>query len=298
MILRLKILRGEKFNMWAQAKSWLLALLQLIHNTITGIGLSSNFAWGLAIIILTLIVRAAMHPLTQRQMLSMQKMQKIQPMLKVLQEKYADDKDALNRETMALYKEHKINPASGCLPLLIQLPMFILLYGVLYDLTKTEAFTNVTFFGVNLGGSVLTTIADALNLYKEVIVDGVTTQVPVPTEELGVVMVFLSAFTNLGLLFSNIGMWIFNFILLILIAFLTWYQQHISSAGNPQMAMMNWFMPLFLTFICFSLPGGVLLYWGVSSLMGIVHQLRVSKKTAVEMSTKPTLYQEKPKSAK
>ncbi|MBR6901683.1 MAG: YidC/Oxa1 family membrane protein insertase, partial [Synergistaceae bacterium] len=197
--------------MWEQAKSLLLSLLQLIHNTITGIGLGSNFAWGLAIIILTLLVRAAMHPLTQKQMLSMQKMQKLQPMLKVLQDKYGDDKDALNRETMALYKEHKVNPASGCLPLLIQLPIFILLYGVLYDLTKTEAFTDVTFLGVNLGGSVLTTVADALNLVDEA-------GVRIPDEQLGFIMVFFSSFTNLSLLFSNIGMWICNFILLILIA--------------------------------------------------------------------------------
>ena len=274
--------------MWAQAKSLLLGLLQIIHNAITSIGLGTNFAWGLAIIILTLLVRAAMHPLTQKQMVSMQKMQKLQPQLKVLQDKYGDDKEALNRETMALYKDNKVNPASGCLPLIIQLPIFILLYGVLYDLTKTEAFTNVTFLGVNLGGSVLTTVADALNLVDEA-------GVRIPNEQLGFIMVFLSSFTNLSLLFSNIGMWIFNFILLILIAWLTWYQQHISTAGNPQMAMMNWFMPLFLTFICFGLPGGVLLYWGVSSLMGIVHQLRVSKKTSEEMKNKPTLYQEKPK---
>ena len=274
--------------MWAQAKYWLSAFLQLIHDTITGIGIGSNFAWGLAIIILTLIVRAAMHPLTQKQMSSMQKMQKLQPMIKVLQDKYKDDQEALNRETMALYKEHKINPASGCLPLIIQMPIFILLYGVLYDLTKTAAFTNVTFLGVNLGGSVLTTVADALNLVDEA-------GVRIPNEQLGFIMVFFSSFTNLGLLFSNIGMWIFNFILLILIAFLTWYQQKLSTAGNSQMAMMNWFMPLFLTFICFGLPGGVLLYWGISSLMGIVHQLRVSKKTSEEMKNKPTLFKEKPK---
>ena len=274
--------------MWAQAKALLLGLLQIIHNGMTSVGIGVNFAWGLAIIVLTLLVRAAMHPLTQRQMVSMHKMQKLQPMLKVLQDKYGDDKDALNRETMALYKENKVNPASGCLPLIIQLPIFILLYGVLYDLTKTEAFTDVTFLGVNLGGSVLTTVADALKLVDDA-------GVRIPNEQLGFVMVFLSSFTNLSLLFSNIGMWIFNFILLILIAVLTWYQQKISSAGNPQMAMMNWFMPLFLTFICFGLPGGVLLYWGVSSLMGIVHQVRVSRKTSEEMKTKPTLYKEKPK---
>lgn len=274
--------------MWEQAKSLLRALLELIHNSITTIGIGSDFAWGLAIIILTLLVRAAMHPLTQKQMVSMERMQKLQPMLKVLQEKYADDKDALNRETMALYKEHKVNPASGCLPLIIQLPIFILLYGVLYDLTKRADFTDVTFLGVNLGGSVLTTVANALNLVDEA-------GVRIPDEQLGFVMVFLSSFTNLSLLFSNIGMWIFNFVLLLLIAWLTWYQQHLSSAGNPQMAMMAWFMPLFLTFICFGLPGGVLLYWGISSLMGIIHQVRVSRRTSAEMKEKPVLYQEKPK---
>ncbi|MBQ9389280.1 MAG: YidC/Oxa1 family membrane protein insertase [Synergistaceae bacterium] len=274
--------------MWQQAKALLFGLLDWIHNVITGIGIGSNFAWGLAIIALTLLVRLLMHPLTAKQMASMQKMQKLQPQLKVLQEKYADDKDRLNQETMNLYKENKVNPASGCLPLIIQLPIFILLYGVLYDLTKTEAFTDVTFLGVNLGGSVLTTIANALNLVDEA-------GVRIPDEQLGFVMVFLSSFTNLSLLFSHLGTWIFNFILLVLIAYLTWLQQHLSSAGNSQMAMMNWFMPLFLTFICFGLPGGVLLYWGVSSLMGIIHQMRVSKMTAVEMSVKPTLYKEKPK---
>ena len=274
--------------MWAQAKILLGNLLEFIHTAITNVGIGSNFAWGLAIIALTLLVRLIMHPLTAKQMNSMQKMQKLQPMLNVLQEKYADDKDKLNQETMALYKEHGVNPASGCLPLLIQLPIFILLYGVLYDFTKTEAFTNVTFLGVNLGGSVLTTVADALRLVDE-------SGVRIPNEQLGFVMVLFSSFTNLSLLFSNIGMWIGNLILLILIAYLTWLQQHLTSAGNPQMSMMNWFMPLFLTFICFGLPGGVLLYWGVSSLMGIIHQLRVSRKTSEEMKTKPVLYKEKPR---
>ncbi len=274
--------------MWAQAKSLLLGLLQIIHNGITSIGIGTNFAWGLAIIALTLLVRLLMHPLTAKQMESMQRMQKLKPMLDVLQEKYGDDKDKLNQETMALYKEHKVNPASGCLPLIIQLPIFILLYGVLYDLTKTAAFTDVTFLGVNLGGSVLTTVANALRLVDE-------SGVRIPDEQLGFVMVFLSSFTNLGLLFSNLSIWIFNFILLLLIAYLTWLQQHLTSAGNSQMAMMNWFMPLFLTFICFGLPGGVLLYWGVSSLMGIIHQLRVSRKTSEEMKIKPVLYKEKPK---
>ena len=275
--------------MWANLKAMLYGLLEMIHNGITSIGIGTNFAWGLAIIVLTLLVRLLMHPLTSKQMKSMEKMQKLQPQLKVLQDKYADNKDELNRQTMALYQENKINPASGCLPLIIQLPIFILLYGVLYDLTKTEAFTNVTFLGVNLGGSVLTTIAEALGGLVD------SAGALIPQEELGFVMVILTAFANLGDLFSNLSVWIFNFILLVLIAWLTWYQQHLTGAGNPQMSMMNWFMPLFLTFICFSLPGGVLLYWGVSSLMGIIHQVRVKKKTDEEMKVKPVLYKEKPK---
>lgn len=240
-------------------------------------------SWGLAIILMTLLVRLAMHPLTQKQMVSMQKMQKLQPRMKVLQEKYKDDKETMNREVMALYKENKVNPAAGCFPLLIQLPIFILLYNVL----TRHGFADATFLTVQLDGSVLTTIAHAINL-----VDAAGQAIP--KEQLGFVMVMLSAASNPSLLFANLGVWLPNTILLLTIAFLTWYQQNLSSKGNPQMAMMNWFMPLFLTFICLSLPGGVLLYWGVSSLMGVAHQLYVVRKTSQEMQEKPVLLQEKP----
>jgi YidC/Oxa1 family membrane protein insertase len=60
------------------------------------------------------------------------------------------------------------------------------------------------------------------------------------------------------------------------------------------MAMMSWMMPIFLTYVCLGIPGGVLLYWGVSSLLGVVHQLRVMHKTNLEMQEKPVLLQEKP----
>ena len=252
--------------------TWLLESFYMLTNS-----------WGLSIILLTILVRIVMHPLTQKQMVSMQRMQKLQPMMKVLQEKYKDDKETLNREVMSLYKEHKVNPAAGCLPLLIQLPIFILLYSAL----TRQGFADATFLSIKLDGSVLTTIAKAINLVDEA-------GVPIPKEQLGFVMVVFSAFTNPSLLFTHLGAWLPNTVLLLVIAFLTWYQQRISSSGNPQMAMMNWFMPLFLTFICLSLPGGVLLYWGVSSLLGVVHQLRVIRRTSQEMQEKPVLLQEKP----
>ncbi|MDR1376442.1 MAG: YidC/Oxa1 family membrane protein insertase [Synergistaceae bacterium] len=265
--------------LWQQAGNFLMWLLTMFYNVTN--------SWGLAIIALTLLVRLAMHPLTQKQMVSMQRMQKLQPRLKILQDKYQDDKETLNKEVMALYKENKINPAAGCFPLLIQLPIFILLYNVLRDASTRQDFINATFLTIRLDESFLSTIASAINL-----VDAAGQAIP--QEALGFVMVVFSAMTNPSLLFANMGMWLPNTILLLVIAFLTWYQQHLTSSGNPQMAMMGWFMPIFLTFICLNIQGGVLLYWGVSSLMGVVHQLRIVRKTNLEMQEKPVLLKEKP----
>ncbi|MDR2178963.1 MAG: YidC/Oxa1 family membrane protein insertase [Synergistaceae bacterium] len=265
--------------LWQQAGDFLMWLLTMFYDVTN--------SWGLSIIALTLLVRLAMHPLTQKQMVSMERMQKLQPRLKVLQDKYQDDKETLNKEVMALYKENKVNPAAGCLPMLIQLPIFILLYNVLRDASARQEFVDATFLTIRLGESFLSTIASAINL-----VDAAGQ--PVPTEQLRFLMVIFSASTNPALLFAHLGMWLPNTVLLLVIAFLTWYQQHLTSSGNPQMAMMGWLMPIFLTFICLSIQGGVLLYWGVSSLMSVVHQLRVVRKTNVAMQEKPVLLKEKP----
>lgn len=87
--------------------------------------------WGLAIILLTLVVRAIVLPFNLMSFKSMKAMQKIQPKMQLLKEKYKDDPLALNRETMALMKENKANPLSGCLPMLLQIPIFFALYRVI-----------------------------------------------------------------------------------------------------------------------------------------------------------------------
>jgi YidC/Oxa1 family membrane protein insertase len=87
--------------------------------------------YGIAIILLTILVRALMFPLGRKQALSAQKMQSLQPHLKELQEKYKDDKERLTKETFALYKAHGVNPVGGCLPALIQLPIFVGLWQAL-----------------------------------------------------------------------------------------------------------------------------------------------------------------------
>jgi YidC/Oxa1 family membrane protein insertase len=106
-------------------------ILVTINDALASWGLSSNWTWGLAIIGLTIIVRLVLFPLTWKQFASAQAMQAIQPKLKELQKKYKSDRGKLQQETMKLYQEHRVNPFASCLPLLLQLPVFIALYAAI-----------------------------------------------------------------------------------------------------------------------------------------------------------------------
>src|SRR4051794_2982774 len=92
---------------------------------------SANLSWGASIIALTLVVRAALVPLTVKQFKSMQALSRLQPEIKKLQEKYKDDKQRLNQEMMRFYQENKVNPFSSCLPIVAQLPVFFSLFYML-----------------------------------------------------------------------------------------------------------------------------------------------------------------------
>ncbi|MCP5468713.1 MAG: membrane protein insertase YidC [Deltaproteobacteria bacterium] len=100
--------------------------------------------WGIAIIILTVFIKLLMHPLTKKSMQSMKAMQKLQPKLKELREKHKDNRERLNMETMNLFKTHKVNPMGGCLPMVLQMPIYFALYKVLF--TATELY-HAPFFG-------------------------------------------------------------------------------------------------------------------------------------------------------
>lgn len=95
--------------------------------------------WGLAIIIVTVILRLILMPLTLKQQKSMANMQQLQPKLKAIQERYKDDPQRLNEEMMKFYSENKFNPAAGCLPMIIQMPVFIALFWVLRERVPSEA---------------------------------------------------------------------------------------------------------------------------------------------------------------
>ena len=88
--------------------------------------------YGIAIIVLTVIIKVLFYPLTKKSLHSMRDMQKMQPQMAALKEKHKGDKERMNKELMELYKRHKINPVGGCLPMVLQIPVFIALYEVLY----------------------------------------------------------------------------------------------------------------------------------------------------------------------
>jgi len=127
---------------WPILKQLVLLLhwiLVTINDALASLGLGPNWTWGLAIIGLTIIVRLVLFPLTWKQFSSAQSMQVIQPQLKELQKKYKNDRGKLQQETMKLYQEHRVNPFASCLPLLLQLPVFISLYAAIKGLGPLSA---------------------------------------------------------------------------------------------------------------------------------------------------------------
>lgn len=114
---------GLKFVIRPLSEHILLPLLQFLHSFIPN--------YGLVIIVFSLIIKFALHPLTRQSMKSMKKMQLLQPKIKELKEKYKDDPQKVQKETMGLYSTYGINPMGGCLPMLLQMPIFIALWSLL-----------------------------------------------------------------------------------------------------------------------------------------------------------------------
>lgn len=131
-------------QIWQSIQNVFASGLELLHDAFISMGLGAA-SWGWAIIALTLIVRIAMLPLARKQFTSMRAMQELSPQVKKIQKKYKTDRDLMkkdperyrslkakqNEELQALYREHGVNPASGCLPLLAQAPIFLALFSVL-----------------------------------------------------------------------------------------------------------------------------------------------------------------------
>lgn len=116
--------------MWQTFVQWFASVINVMYGLTVHMGLPS---YGLAIILMTIAIKLVMFPLTQKQMHSMRAMQEIQPKTKYLQEKYKDNPEMMQKKMLELYQEYGVNPLSGCLPLVIQMPIFIAFYQSLFN---------------------------------------------------------------------------------------------------------------------------------------------------------------------
>lgn len=121
--------------MWQSLVNGVAALLRILYEITVNIGIPS---YALAIFLLTLLIRVVLYPLNNKQLTSTKKMQEIQPKLKEIQKKYKNNPEKANQEVIKVYKENKVNPMAGCLPLLIQMPIIIALFQALRQFEYTD----------------------------------------------------------------------------------------------------------------------------------------------------------------
>jgi YidC/Oxa1 family membrane protein insertase len=259
-------------------------MFTLFHELLALMGRGLSFfydlvpSYGLAIILLTVAVRLVMLPLTIKQTRSMQEMQKLQPEVKRLQAKYkGGDRQKMNEEMMKLYKEHKVNPLGGCLPLLLQLPIFLALYRVFAGCgahnVKVCPITDVGTKYLPMGSA----LAKAINAGKAGFLG----------MDLGVAP--MAALRAAGSFPGSLVHVLPYFLLILLMVGTTWYQQkqiQAVSTGQQaqQMQMMGKIMPLVLGVFSLNLPAGVSIYWVASNVWTIVQQRFILGKTATATS--------------
>jgi YidC/Oxa1 family membrane protein insertase len=195
--------------------------------------------YGVDIVILSILLKVIFFPLSRKSYKSMQEMQKIQPEMKMLQEKYKNDRQRLNQEVMALYKRRKVSPVGGCLPMLVQFPFLIALYKAL-----------PLFF--NLRHAPFMLWLQDLSSADSFFVDELTLPI-------------LGA-TPVGPLPLLMG------------ASMVIQQRMSPTMGDPRQAKMMMIMPIMFIFIFLNFPSGLVLYWFVQNLLSIAEQYYTRKK--------------------
>ncbi len=205
-------------------------------------GFLGNMGW--AILLFAALLRLCMFPIANKSYTSMAKMRALQPKINDIRKKYGDNQMLIQQATMELYKREKINPASGCLPLLIQIPIFFSLYKVLnFSLEIRHA----PFIGwiKDLSAPDPMTISQM-------------THIAVPA-------------------FIDIGLWP------IFMGFTMWMQQKLNPApASKEQARMFALMPVFFTFMLGHFAAGLVIYWTLSNVLSIIQQKTIMKKNGVE----------------
>ena len=210
-------------------------------------GLIGNF--GVAILLLTVLIKLLLFPLANKSYVAMSKMKKLTPKMNAIKERYADDKMRQQQEVMALYKTEKVNPMAGCLPIMVQIPVFFALYKTLFVAIEMR---HQPFFGW---------IHDL--------------SAPDP----------LTFITGFGLFpwdapsFLMIGIWP------LIMGFTMWFQQKLNpQASDPMQAKMMSFLPILFTFLLGSFPVGLVIYWTWNNILSIAQQWFIMRKEGVSIN--------------
>ena len=197
--------------------------------------------YGVAIILLTILFKIIFWPLGTKSYKSMAEMKKLQPLMTQIREKYKNDKKKMNEEIMGLYKTYKVNPMSGCLPMLVQIPVFFAFYRMLYGSIELR---HAPFIGW------ITDLSAPDRLFR------FNFAIPLMTPPYGIP------------------------VLTIIMGATMFLQQKLSPPpGDPAQARMMMLMPLIFTFIFINFPAGLVLYWLVNNILSISQQYYITKKT-------------------
>ena len=251
-------------------------------------------SYGMSITLLTLLIMVILTPLTLKQTRSMIKIQHVQPELKKIQNKYKNDKERMNKEVMAFYTANNVNPLSGCLPLFVQAPVFLVLYNVIRGLTRRLSNT-----GEHAGW-----IAGRFNQEVSVPPDRMEVFYPDYIDHQSALFNDLSqekemvswgvdlARSASDALSEGFVTSVPYFILILLVFASSWYQQkqirgrNQQAAISPQQQMIFKIMPFFLPVISFSFDAALVVYFVISNLYRIIQQGYITRKFYGENATK------------
>jgi YidC/Oxa1 family membrane protein insertase len=214
--------------------------------------LVGNF--GVAILIVTLVIKLVLFPLANKSYVSMSKMKKLQPEMVRIKERFGDDRMRQQQAMMELYKKEKVNPASGCLPILVQIPVFFSLYKVLF---VTIEMRHAPFFGwiKDLSAPDPTSV---FNLFGLLPFDPAT--VPVVGH------------------FLMLGAWP------LIMGVTMWFQMKLNPAPpDPVQAKVFAWMPVFFTFLLASFPAGLVIYWAWNNLLSVIQQSVIMSRQGVDI---------------
>jgi YidC/Oxa1 family membrane protein insertase len=193
--------------------------------------------WGLSIIFLSFSTYALLFPFTSKSTKAMKKMQEIQPLMQELKEKHKDNPQKMQKETVELYKKHKVNPLGGCLPLLFQFPIIIAFYQVVFRFSRLQGASFLWIKDLSMPDRLF----------------------------------------RLPFIIPVVGVEYFNLLPILVMGLGLIQQHITASSSNPQQKKIGLFMGVFIGIIFYKFPSALVLYWFVQNLLTLLYQVRLKK---------------------